>query len=141
MYKHTSKAFHFLYIILVIGLLAGCGDREQMSLELVKKGRKKLTMGKNDEAMEYFSKAIRKDKRNFEAWFYQGSCKVSMQRYEESLADFDRALELKPDYAAAWFNRGLVFFYLNDQDKACADWREAEALGYPNISDRTRHCP
>jgi len=140
MRHYTSKLFQFFILILVMGLLSGCSDPEEMSRELVKKGRKKLAMGNNDAAMEYFEKAIRKDKQNFEAWFYRGSSKVSQRLYHEALEDFTRATEIKPDYAAGWYNRGLVWFYLEDQEKACADWRKAEEFGYPNISDRTRHC-
>ena len=126
--------------LLLIFVLAGCADREEAAIELVQKGKKKLAMGRNDQATEYFEQAIRKDKKNFEAWYFLGNCKVSSGEFEESLEGFSKAIELNPGYSPAWFNRGLAYFYLEDQDKACDDWKKAEELGHLNISDRTRHC-
>lgn len=121
-------------------LLTGCQDHETLSIELVKEGKKELVIGKNSNAMELFNKAIKHDKENYEAWFYRGNCHVSLGMHHEGIEDFGKTIVLKPDFAAAFYNRGLAWSYLEDQKRACADWIEAESLGYPNISDRTRHC-
>jgi len=127
--------------MIIFLMITACADREQQSRDLVKKGKKKLSMGLNDEAMECFEEAIRKDRNNFEAWHRRGTTKISYAKYEESLSDFDMAIELKPDYAPSYYNRGMAWFYMGEQDKACEDWKMAEAIGYLNISDKTRHCP
>ncbi|MFO7723187.1 MAG: tetratricopeptide repeat protein [Bacteroidales bacterium] len=135
----TQKLLTSLMILLILAM-TGCADREQQSIELVKKGKKKLSMGLNDQALEYFDDAIKKNNENHEAWHFRGSCKVSLGLPLEGIPDFGKAIELKPDYAPAWYNRGLAWFYLGEQQKACEDWKQAEALGYPNIGDKTRHC-
>lgn len=136
----TSHLTVIAFSLLLIFVLAGCANREEAAIELVKKGKKKLSMGGNDQAIEYFKQAIRKDDKNFEAWYFLGNCKINNGEFEESLEDFSKAIELNPGYSPAWFNRGLAYFYLEDQDKACDDWKKAEELGHLNIGDRTRHC-
>lgn len=128
-------------ILILMLMMTACADREEQSRKLVKKGKKKLSMGLNEEAMACFEEAIRKDKNNFEAWHRRGSCKITNADYEGALPDFDKAIELKPDYAPAYYNRGMAWFYLGEQDKACESWKMAEEAGYMNISDKTRHCP
>jgi tetratricopeptide (TPR) repeat protein len=136
--RHVISLLGFLIILL---LSTGCTDREEVSRDLVKQGKKKLSMGLNEEAIAIFDKAISKNPENAEAWYYHGNCKVSMGSAQEAIEDFSEAIRLKPDYSAAYFNRGQAWFYLHDQTKACEDWKKAEELGFPNISDRTRHCP
>ncbi len=137
----TSLFTGFLASLLLVFLVAGCADREEASRELVKKGKKKLSIGRIEEATGYFEEAIGKDRKNFEAWHFLGSCKISKGEFEQSLDDFSKAIELNPGYSPAWYNRGLAYFYLEDQGKACEDWKKAEELGHLNISDKTRHCP
>lgn len=129
-----------IVIMAIMLLITSCADREEQSLNLVKKGKKKLSMGLNDQAMDYFEDAIRKDRKNYEAWHLKGSCRITSGEFHESLEDFDKAIELKPDYAPAYYNRGMAWFYIGDQEKACEDWKMAESIGYMNISDKTRHC-
>ena len=121
-------------------ILPGCRDHESLSIEYVKKGKKKLALRRNSEALELFNEAIHHNDKNFEAWYFRGNCRVSLGQYHEGIRDLDKSMELKPDFAAAWYNRGLAWFYLDNREKACADWIRAEELGYPNIGDRTRHC-
>lgn len=139
---HKKRNFQSLFgFLLILLLTAGCADREEMSRDLVKQGKKKLAMGLNEEAIEIFDRAISKDSKNAEAWYYHGNCKVSMGLMQDAIEDFSEAITLRPEYAAAYYNRGQAWFYLGEQTKACEDYKKAEELGFPNISDRTRHCP
>jgi tetratricopeptide (TPR) repeat protein len=138
--KVMNRTILLSLLLIFIMAMTGCADREQQSLELVKRGKKKLSMGLNDQAYEFFDDAIKKNRNNHEAWHFRGSCRVSMGEPLKGIPDFDKAIALKPDYAPAWYNRGLAYFYLGDQQKACEDWKHAESIGYPNISDKTRHC-
>ncbi len=120
--------------------IVACGDRTEASKALIKEGKRLRSMGLNQEAMEKFEAAASKDKENFEAWYLCGTSKMSAGNHRDALEDLDRAIALNKDYAPAWFGRGLAWFYLDNQEKACENWKEAERLGYHNISDRTRHC-
>ncbi len=139
--KQSIGRLNLFVLFMAMVMVLGCADREEVSRELVKEGKRLLAFGRNDEAREKFELAARRDRRNFEAWFYIGNMHVTNREYEESLEYYERTIELKPDFARAWYNLGLVWFYLDDQHKACEHWKHAEKLGHPNISDRTRHCP
>jgi len=138
--KQRIGQLSLLVMIMGMVLTTGCADRQEVSREFVKEGRRLLSVGMNDEAQETFERAIRKDKKNFEAWFYLGNMYVTNREYEKSMEYYEHAIELKPDYARAWYNLGMAWFYLNDREKACYHWKQAEDLGMPNIGDRTRHC-
>lgn len=55
-----------------------------------------------------------------------------------SIADLTKTIELKPDYAEAYFNRGAAYSAMKDKDNAIADFKKADALGYPNAEKALR---
>lgn len=140
-YNYLLKPVSVIAFITFIILCIGCTDRSLRSKELVKEGKRLLSIGQNDKALKQFEEAIKMDDNNFEAWHFRGSCKISQGDFKGSLSDFERAIEINPGYYNSWYNLGMAWFYLDDQDMACEYWKKAEALGKPNINDKTRHCP
>lgn len=94
-----------------------------------------------EQAEEAFTKAIKLDKNNYEAFYLRGCAKVNQRKYQEAIVDFEHATELKPDYADAYFNIGKTYFLLNDDDKACEYYKLADKYGRPNMEDYLRRCP
>lgn len=126
--------------LLILLTLVACGNREEAAKALIKEGKRLQSMGQNTEAALRFEEATKKDKDNFEAWYLLGNSRMTAEKHQEALEYFDKAISLNKTFAPAWFGRGLAYFYLDNQQKACENWKEAERLGYHNISDRTRHC-
>lgn len=93
-----------------------------------------------DEAEEVLTKAIRYDKGNFEAYYYRGCARINAQKYEDAIADFEKAVALKPDYADAYFNLGRTYYIVNNEEKACENYRLAEKYGRPNLEDYLKRC-
>jgi tetratricopeptide (TPR) repeat protein len=137
--KNIYVFFGVVGLLILLGLVA-CTDRQETSKVLVKEGKRLQVMGQNREAMEKFERAIKKDEKNFEAWYLKGNCEITLGDLHTAISDLSKAISLREDFAPAWYNRGLAYFYLDQRDEACADWKQAEKLGQPNISDRTRHC-
>jgi superkiller protein 3 len=99
-----------------------------------------LRYSKYEEAEEAFTKAIKYDKSNYEAFYYRGCAIVNATKYKDAIVDFEKAIELKPDYADAYFNLGRTYYLLNDEDKACEYYQLAAKYGRPNLEDYLKRC-
>jgi len=140
MYMNKIRALFTITTLLILITLVACGNREEAAKALVKEGKRLQSMGQNSEAARKFEEATKKDAENFEAWYLLGNSRLTAEKHREALEYFDKAILLNAQFAPAWYSRGLAWFYLDNQQKACENWKEAERLGYHNISDRTRHC-
>ncbi len=77
-------------------------------------GATNQSLGKLDEAIEAYSKAL-SIKPNFaEAYYNMGNALKEYQKLDEAIKAFNKAISLKPDYADAYYNMGNA---LKDQGK------------------------
>ena len=72
--------------------------------------------------------------------YESGNCYMNFKDYHRAIDFYTKAIESNPKYADAFFNRGQCWFYLNERDKSCSDWKEAQAFGRPNLGDKLKHC-
>jgi tetratricopeptide (TPR) repeat protein len=84
--------------------------------------------GQYEEAVNYFTKAIRFNPENEHHYFNRGVTYLKMKQPENALADYSTALELNPGYAEAWYNRGLIFLQKEEFEKAASDFSRAIEL-------------
>lgn len=127
-------------IALILFTLASCEDPNKSRQYMDEGAKLMLRYSKYDEAEEAFTKAIKYDKNNHEAYYYRGCAKVNATKYKEAIPDFEKAIELKPDYADAYFNLGRTYFLLNNEDKACEYYQLAAKYGRPNLDDYLKRC-
>lgn len=126
-------------IALILFTVASCEDPNKSCQYMDEGAKLMLRYSKYDEAEEAFTKAIKYDKNNHEAYYYRGCAKVNATKYKDAIPDFEKAIELKPDYADAYFNLGRTYFLLNNEDKACEYYQLAE-YGRPNLDDYLKRC-
>lgn len=55
--------------------------------------------------------------------------------FQAAISDINLVLKFSPDNADAWLNRGKIWYAMKNRPNACADWKQAEALG----SDEARN--
>jgi putative nucleotidyltransferase with HDIG domain len=107
------------------------GAREYKEAEYVadwkNRGTSLRRLGRDEEALEAFLKAIELDPEDAAAWKNKGTTLVRLGRDEEALKAFIRAIELEPKYAGIWSNKvaGLVRF---GGDKEAGKVKEAKRL-------------
>ena len=136
----TMKRLTIAFSVFFLFALASC-ESPAKSRQYVDEGSAlMLRYSKFEEAEEAFTKAIKYDKSNYEAYYYRGCAKVNERKYKDALADFEKAIELKPDYADAYFNMGRTYYLLDDKDKACEYYKLAAKYGRPNLEDYLRRC-
>jgi curved DNA-binding protein CbpA len=87
------------------------------------KGGALYALGKYDEAIECYDKAIEIDPGSPVVWNNKGLALNSLGKYDEAIASYDKAIEIDPDDADVWNNKGLALNSLgnNDEAKKCHD--------------------
>ena len=134
-----KKLMFFIATVLLVAMTA-C-ENPAKSRVYVEEGEKLLLRYSNfDEAEETLTKAIKYDKGNYEAYYYRGCARVNANKLKEAAEDFQKAVELKPDYADAYFNLGRTYYLLQDEDKACENYKLADKYGRPNLEDYLKRC-
>ncbi len=86
------------------------------------------TLGKNDDALANYDRALALQPRHAEAWSNRGNTLKSLKRYDEALDSFDKALAAQPDYPAALSNRGAALFEMGRYEDALATYDRSLAI-------------
>ncbi len=109
------------------------------------KGASLGPLGRHQEAIACYDKALEIDPRHANAWANKGNCLHSIGRYQEAIACLNEALEINPRFAGAWSNKGNSLNSLGRHQEAIAccdkaleiDPRLAGAWGNKGISLRS----
>jgi tetratricopeptide (TPR) repeat protein len=95
-------------------------------------------------ALRDYDAALEIDPEYFAALINRGSLKADNADHQGAMEDYDAVIRLAPDdsdKATAYFNRGNSKLALQDRAGACADWKQAQALGAEYAKDRiARNC-
>lgn len=86
-------------------------------------------------AIKAYSKAIKADKKNKDAFFNRGSCKLALKDYSAAMKDFDKTIKLDPKFAKAYYSRATVFVSQQKYAKALPDLDKTVELNptIPNV--------
>lgn len=85
------------------------------------------------EAIASFNQALALDPDSPEIYFYRGIARSLLAvneptRSPSPIEDYSEAIRLNPGYADAYYNRALVYFGLNQPERAIADLKQAAEL-------------
>ncbi len=81
-------------------------------------GVSKKSMGKNQEALLEFEKAVELDDRQFQSWEQIGFLLINRMDYRKAENAFIKATTLKPDSASGWEGLAQTYFYQQKRSKA-----------------------
>ena len=138
-FEAMKKLMLLISAVLLMAMTA-CDNPAKSRIYTEEGSKLLLRYSKFDEAEVALTKAIKYDKNNYEAYYYRGCARINAQKYKEAIADLEKAVELKPDYADAYFNMGRSYYMLNDEDKACENYKLAAKYGRPNLEDYLKRC-
>lgn len=81
-----------------------------------------------DQAVEYFSDRIARNRADVAAYTGRGIAWRALGQYQRAMDDHNQALEVDPRWAAAYANRGNAYAHLGRHDLALADYDQAIRL-------------
>jgi len=103
----------------------------QPDLPLVIKllGRIQMSLSRYDEAVQNFTKAVKLDPSDAQAWFFTGLAYLKVDNDGDRALDaFLRAIELNPSYALARIRYAMYLFAMLRFDEAVVEARRAQQL-------------
>jgi tetratricopeptide (TPR) repeat protein len=106
--------------------------RPQLAWAIALRGETYRQMGKYEDALADFNRAIELDPNYAWAIARRGETYRRMGKYEDALADFNRAIELDPNCAWAIASRGQTYHQMGKYEDALADFNRAIELD-PNL--------
>ncbi|MDP6958609.1 MAG: tetratricopeptide repeat protein, partial [Planctomycetota bacterium] len=86
-------------------------------------------LGKNQEAVTYYSKAIGIEPQNADLYFWRAIIRGKMGKSAEAMSDFSIVVELDPTNFTAWMKRGYILKAKQDWSAAILNFTEALKLG------------
>jgi len=89
--------------------------------------------GKLSEAIIEYTKAIRTDPTNPEAYCLRADTNKNRD-FPRAIADYTKAIEIDHGFLVAYFHRGMAHFYNKDYDNAILDYEKAKKI-QPKISE------
>lgn len=89
-----------------------------------------MKLGSLDEALLNIKESIRLDPNNYSAYVTLGQIYQKMLKNEEALNAFNKGIILDTKEGESYYLRGKFFFEIGDKNKAEADFKKAEELGY-----------
>ncbi len=98
------------------------------------KGLALAKLGKYEEAIECFDKAIELNPNFAPAWNNKGVALAKLGKYEEAIKCYDKALEIDPNYYYAWNNKGVALAKLGRYEEAIKCYEKAIQIN-PNYVD------
>ncbi|HBR21504.1 MAG TPA: hypothetical protein DD713_02890 [Nitrospiraceae bacterium] len=102
--------------------------KELEAWEWSNKGVSLRSLGKHQEAIACYEKAIEINPREAWAWSNKGVALGGIGKYQEAIDCYDRALEINPRDAAAWLNKGAALRSLSKSQEAIVCYDEAFAI-------------
>jgi tetratricopeptide (TPR) repeat protein len=101
--------------------------------ELYQKAHQLQTAGEQQEAFNYYNKAIELNPKYASAYTGRGLVYYALGDHNQAINDYNKAIEINPD-ATTYNNRGVAYYVLGDKNRAESDYTRAVRLD-PRFAD------
>lgn len=119
-------------ILLVLTALIMNASGQKTSTDWTQEGANLANLGKYNESISAYDRAIQLKPGNIAAWNGKGLALFYLGKYNESLGEYDKAIQLNPKNAAAWNGKGLALFYLGKYNESIKAFDQAIKLNPAN---------
>ena len=130
--KHLYKLFSIVCLALLIFLVVLSLMIPSVGAETAEEwnsmGEVLTKLGRYEEALTAYDKAIEIDPQNATVWSNKGDVLHLFGRHEEALIAYDKALEIDPQNAEVWDNKGETLTELGRTEEAKEAFKKAHGL-------------
>lgn len=121
-------------IFAIVILLYSCADN-RTAVQNFNSGMEYYNDSSFTDALDNFTKASEKDKKNAAAFFYKGLSEARLQKNKEALISFQKSIDLDNAFYHALVERAKLKIKLGDFTSACTDCDKAKMIkiDYPEI--------
>jgi tetratricopeptide (TPR) repeat protein len=82
-------------------------------------------LGRYEEAIISFIKALSYQTDNYYVWNYRGAAEYKLGRYTEAIVSLDTALNCKPDYHYSFYNKACCYALQSNVEQALENLKHA----------------
>jgi len=93
----------------------------QTSTEFLENGIAKHEKQDFKGAIKDYTKAIKADKKNKDAYFNRGTCELALKDFKTAMSDFNKTIKLDPKFVKAYYSRATVFVSQQKYKEALPD--------------------
>jgi tetratricopeptide (TPR) repeat protein len=79
--------------------------------------------GNFQQAMEYFSQALKIRPILVPAWYHLGNTQAALNQHEKAIQSYKRALEISPSYTNSYLELGRLLLTKGNPSEALRYWR------------------
>ena len=124
----TSLVVLILVSIASAGQFADQINSPNSSINLYNKGVALVNLGKLDEAIKAYDKAIEINPQYADAWYNKGNILCQLGKFDEGIKAYDKTIEINPKYSNAWYNKGNALDDSGRHDEAIKAYDKAIEL-------------
>ena len=88
-------------------------------------GRAKQALGRGDDALADYERALQSNARNAMALLYRGELMGGLGRFPEALENYESLARIAPGYDEVWFRRGTILWEMERLEEAWFSFRRA----------------
>jgi len=101
--------------------------------KLINEGVEFLDLGRPEEALKIYEKAIKINPQLAEAWFAKGFALGELGRYEEAIEAYKKAIEINTRFGLAWFTKGFTLGKLGKHEEAIKAYEKAIEINSQDV--------
>ncbi|MHC9543031.1 MAG: tetratricopeptide repeat protein [Vulcanimicrobiota bacterium] len=97
-------------------------------VEWTNKGLSLMALGRMDEALQCYEKALRQNHRQSSAWLARGNALYQLEQFKDALTAYNKLIEIDSESQEGWLRKGLTFFSLKRFQDALTCYNRAIEL-------------
>jgi len=109
-------------------------DPKLKIVEFLEQGNALYDLGKHEEAINAYNKAIELNPKLASAWYNKGVALTNQGKDDEAIVAYDKAIEIDPKHASAWYNKGNALYNIGKYEEAIIAYDKAIEIG-PQLAD------
>ena len=111
--------------IRTMDLILQINERERTGQDWLLLGNVMADMGKTEDAVYMYKKAIEKDKKCYKAYYNLGNYYFDRGQYKDAIDNYSKASKIKTDNPYIFYNIGCAYLKLDNLNQARANFNKA----------------